>query len=91
MKQFLSKTLEVLRRAFAAFAAFIAWVLERLRSVNIDQPRGVILCVGLQLIAIVVFLVAFRRETESPSRPVPGQTAPVSPEDDFIVSSPDQS
>ena len=76
MKQFLLKTFEVLQRVFRVIAQFIAWVVALLRSVNIDQARGVLLCLALQLITIAVFLVAFRRDTETPSRPVPGQAAP---------------
>jgi hypothetical protein len=80
MKQFLTKAVEVLRRLFRATVEFIRWVIALLQSVNIDQPRGVILCLGLQLVTIVVFLVAFRRDTESPSRPVPVQVVPASPD-----------
>jgi hypothetical protein len=43
-------------------------VIAFLRSVDIDQPRGVILCVTLQLVVVISLVLTFR--TEAPTQPI---------------------
>jgi hypothetical protein len=76
MKQVLSKMLEMAQRLFRASIEIVAQIVAVLRSVNIDLPRGVILCVALQLIIALSFLVAFRTRIGSPAKAVEGHVEP---------------
>lgn len=81
MKQFLQKTLEVLRGVLRVTLDFVSWLVAFLRSVNIDQPRGVILCVTFQLVVAVAIVLAFRNPVGPLAKPLEGQSQPqASPE-----------
>src|SRR5262245_32669304 len=75
MKQFLLKMREVLQRLFRISATLAVRTLAALRSVNIDQPRGAILCVTLQLVIALSIIIAFNRSGEL-VQPLKGQSPP---------------
>lgn len=78
MKQFLLKTLEILRGVWNASLEFASWVIAFLRSVKIDQPRGVILCLTLQLVVVISMVLTFRNAAGPPAKPLEGQSPPPS-------------
>jgi hypothetical protein len=59
MKQFIESMLDLTRRAFSVAAAISGRTLDFLRSVNIDLPRGVMLCVAFQLILLLAVVISF--------------------------------
>jgi hypothetical protein len=73
MKQFLLKLLEVSRVLIGVLAEFTRGLIAFLRSVNIDQPRGVILCVTLQLVVVISLVLMFRTAAATPVKPIEGQ------------------
>lgn len=77
MKQFLLKTLEILRGVLNVSLAFARWLIAFLRSVNIDQARGVVLCLTLQLVVVISMVLAFRNPAGPPARPLEGQSQPL--------------
>jgi hypothetical protein len=83
MKPFLSKVFEIIRRFLQALGSLAGWVAVRLRAVNIDLARAVLLCLGLQLIVILIALVAFRpRIVQQSEGPVAGELQSPAPESD---------
>jgi len=81
MKQVLLKILEILRVVWNAALQFASWVIAFLRSVNIDQPRGVILCLTFQLVVVISMVLAFRNPPGPAAKPREGQSQPLtSPE-----------
>ena len=76
MKQFLHKAIEVLRSVWNASLALASWLVAFLLSVNIDQPRGVILCLTFQLVVVIAMVLTFRSTTGPPAKPLEGQVQP---------------
>ena len=74
MKQFLLKTLEILSVVWNAVLQFSRWLIAFLRSVNIDQPRGVVLCLTFQLVVVISMVLAFRNPAGPPAKPLGGQS-----------------
>ncbi len=72
MKQLLLKARETIAWLFGVIALLTRELVAFLRSVNIDQPRGVVLCIALQLIVVISMLLAFRGAAAGPARPLAG-------------------
>jgi hypothetical protein len=79
-----------MKRLFVAIARFIAWVVALLRSVNIDQPRGVLLCIALQCLAIAALFFGSRPRVEIPAKPVTSSIPAQSLDPDVEMPLPDQ-
>jgi hypothetical protein len=79
MKQFLFKLLDVSRSLLGVLMEFTRGLIAFLRSVNIDQPRGVILCVTLQLVVVISLVLAFRNPAGNLAQPLEGQVQPLTP------------
>ena len=58
MIQFLAKLIEMVRRLSASAFQAAGWVAARMQSVQIDQRRGVILCLVFQVLVIVSLILA---------------------------------
>ena len=74
MKQFLLKVREFLGGALRVSFELVNWLVAFMRSVNIDQPRGVILCVTLQLVVAISVVLAFRNPAGPLAKPLEGQS-----------------
>ncbi len=64
MKQLLQKMFELLRQVASLLAGLIRPLVTLLRTVNVGQPRGVMLCVGLQ--ALILFSLALALHRTAP-------------------------
>jgi len=58
---------------------FMRELIAFLRSVDIDQPRGVILCVTLQLIVVISLVLTFRNPASNVAMPLEGQSQSLRP------------
>ena len=74
MKQFLIKLLDVSRSVLGVLTDFTRGLIAFLRSVNIDQPRGVILCVTLQFVVVISLVLTFRSPAGNLAKPLEGQS-----------------
>lgn len=79
MKQFLLKLLDVSRRVLGVLMDFTRGLIAFLRSVNIDQPRGVILCVTLQLVVVISLVLTLRNPAGDQAKSLEGQGQPLTP------------
>ncbi len=74
MKQFLLKTLEILRRLVGLVLELARRIFQFLRSVEIDQPRGALLAVAFQFLLVAAAVVGLRAaDAIKPQRMTPGQ------------------
>ncbi|GEM_PF-6093109 len=60
MREYLAKALSVLKQVSLALITVIGRVVALLQSVAIDQPRGVLLGIGFQLLVVAAVLATFR-------------------------------
>ena len=79
MNQFLAKAIEFGRQLATKLLDITGWLVARMRSVQIDQRRGAILCVVLQL-AILASFMPFRASELAPPMP-PATEKPVAADD----------
>ena len=67
MNPYLSKAVEITKWTATKSIEIGRWVYAWMRSVEIDQPRGVTLCVAFQLVVLLVLMVSLAPSVEPPS------------------------
>lgn len=72
MKQFLQKVFELMRRVVAVAGLMGTQLVRFLRAVDIDLPRGVILCITFQLLLVLALILAFRVKLFGPVQALSG-------------------